>query len=257
MPTHLIVSPPNGGVVRITLHRPDALNALNTALLEELAVTLDQCSRSDEVRAVVLTGSQRAFAAGADINEMAERDLVGVLEDPRQHAWRAIADFSKPLIAAVNGFALGGGCELAMHADLIIAGDDARFGQPEIRLGIMPGAGGTQRLVRAVGKTLASQMVLTGEPIGARRALQAGLVNEITPPELTVERATDIATRIAAMAPLAVRLSLEALAKAEDTDLATGLRFERHAFTLLAGTDDRREGLAAFQQKRPPSFSGR
>lgn len=166
MPTHLIVSPPTGGVVLITLHRPDALNALNTALLEELADTLGRCALNQEVRAVVLTGSERAFAAGADIKEMAERDLVGMLEDPRQRAWKAIADFDKPLIAAVNGFALGGGCELAMHADLIIAGDTARFGQPEIRLGIMPGAGGTQRLVRAVGKALATQMVLTGEAIG-------------------------------------------------------------------------------------------
>jgi enoyl-CoA hydratase len=160
------------------------------------------------------------------------------------------------LVAAVNGYALGGGCELAMHADILIAGSDARFGQPEINLGIMPGAGGTQRLLRAVGKSMAMQMVLTGEPIDARQAQQAGLVSEVTEPELTVERALAIAQRIAAKAPLAVRLAKEALLKAQDTDLASGLRFERHAFTLLAGTQDRAEGIAAFQEKRQPRFTG-
>jgi enoyl-CoA hydratase len=205
---------------------------------------------------VVLTGSRKAFAAGADINEMAERDLVGILNDPRLAAWQRITAFSKPLVAAVNGYALGGGCELAMHADILIAGSDARFGQPEINLGIMPGAGGTQRLLRAVGKSMAMQMVLTGEPIDARQAQQAGLVSEVTEPELTVERALAIAQRIAAKAPLAVRLAKEALLKAQDTDLASGLRFERHAFTLLAGTQDRAEGIAAFQQKRQPRFTG-
>ncbi len=160
------------------------------------------------------------------------------------------------MIAAVNGYALGGGCELAMHADILIAGEDAQFGQPEINLGIMPGAGGTQRLLRAVGKSLAMQMVLSGEPISARRALEAGLVSEITPPELTVERALQIATTIANKAPLAVRLAKEALLKAQDLDLASGLRFERHAFTLLAGTADRNEGIRAFQEKRPARFNG-
>ncbi|MCD6439864.1 MAG: enoyl-CoA hydratase/isomerase family protein, partial [Halomonas sp.] len=144
----------------------------------------------------------------------------------------------------------------AMHADIIIAGESALFGQPEINLGIMPGAGGTQRLLRAVGKSLATQMVLTGEPISARRALEAGLISEITQPELTLERAMAIATRIAAKAPLAVRLARESLHKAMDTDLATGLRFERHAFTLLAGTADREEGIRAFQEKRPATFQG-
>ncbi|MGM0536495.1 MAG: 2,3-dehydroadipyl-CoA hydratase PaaF [Pseudomonadota bacterium] len=256
MPNLLIVEEPQRGVLRITLNRPEALNALNTRLLGELADVLDRAAENPDVRAVVITGSRRAFAAGADINEMAERDLVGMLEDPRQRHWSAIARFNKPLLAAVNGFCLGGGCELAMHADIIIAGHDARFGQPEINLGIMPGAGGTQRLVRAVGKGLATQMVLTGEPISARRALEAGLVSEITQPELTVERATAVAESIAAKAPLAVRLAREALHKAGDTDLATGLRFERHAFTLLAGTQDREEGIRAFQEKRPATFNG-
>ena len=240
----------------ITLHRPHALNALTTELLGELADELQRCADDPDVRAVGITGSRKAFAAGADLNEMAERDLVGMLDDPRQGYWQRITQFPKPLIAAVNGYALGGGCELAMHADILIAGEDAQFGQPEINLGIMPGAGGTQRLLRAVGKSLAMQMVLAGESISARRALDAGLVSEITQPELTVERALQIAQRIAAKAPLAVRLAKEALLKAQDLDLASGLRFERHAFTLLAGTADRDEGIRAFQEKRQADFKG-
>ena len=256
MPSNLIVQAPADGVRLITLHRPQALNALNTALLEELAAELHAADQDPQIRAVVITGSRKAFAAGADINEMAQRDLVGILDDPRVAHWQRIAGFGKPLIAAVNGFALGGGCELVMCADIVIAGSDARFGQPEINLGILPGAGGTQRLLRAVGKPLAMQMVLGGEAIGARHALQAGLVSEVTEPEFTVERALQVAVAIAAKAPLAVRLAKEALLKAQDMDLASGLRFERHAFTLLAGTADRNEGIRAFQEKRPARFQG-
>ncbi|QKZ05049.1 2,3-dehydroadipyl-CoA hydratase PaaF [Pseudomonas eucalypticola] len=240
----------------VTLNRPEALNALTSALLGELADELANAEQDPTTHAVVLTGNRKAFAAGADLKEMAERDLVGILNDPRVAFWQRITAFSKPLIAAVNGYALGGGCELAMHADILIAGRDAQFGQPEINLGIMPGAGGTQRLLRAVGKSLAMQMVLTGEPIGARQALAAGLVSEVTEPELTVERALAIARRIAGQAPLAVRLAKEALLKAQDTDLASGLRLERHAFTLLAGTHDRNEGIRAFQEKRRPRYRG-
>ncbi|WP_085615753.1 MULTISPECIES: 2,3-dehydroadipyl-CoA hydratase PaaF [unclassified Pseudomonas] len=257
MPRYLDVQAPEHGVQLITLQRPEALNALCTELLAELAAALEAAGRDEQIRAVVLTGSRKAFAAGADIREMAERDLVGILNDPRVAHWQSIAAFAKPLIAAVNGYALGGGCELVMCADIVIAGSDARFGQPEINLGIIPGAGGTQRLLRAVGKPLAMQMVLTGEAITARHALQAGLVSEITQPELTVERALNIARSIAAKAPLAVRLAKEALLKAGDTDLASGLRFERHAFTLLAGTADRDEGIRAFQEKRQARFQGR
>ena len=240
----------------VTLDRPEALNALTTAMLGELAHELANVEQDPTTHAVVLTGNRKAFAAGADLKEMAERDLVGILNDPRVAFWQRITAFSKPLIAAVNGYALGGGCELAMHADILIAGRDAQFGQPEINLGIMPGAGGTQRLLRAVGKSLAMQMVLTGEPINARQALAAGLVSEITEPELTVERALAIARRIAGQAPLAVRLAKDALLKAQDTDLASGLRLERHAFTLLAGTHDRNEGIRAFQEKRRPRYRG-
>ncbi|HEK1687902.1 2,3-dehydroadipyl-CoA hydratase PaaF [Pseudomonas machongensis] len=257
MPSNLVVQAPADGVRLITLHRPQALNALNTELLAELADELDAAAHDEHTRAVVITGNRKAFAAGADINEMAERDLVGILNDPRVAHWQRIAAFPKPLIAAVNGFALGGGCELVMCADIVIAGADARFGQPEINLGIIPGAGGTQRLLRAVGKPLAMQLVLTGETLDARHALQAGLISEMTQPELTVERALQVARSIAQKAPLAVRLAKEALLKAQDTDLASGLRFERHAFTLLAGTADRDEGIRAFQEKRPASFIGR
>lgn len=257
MPSNLVVQAPADGVRLITLHRPQALNALNTELLAELADELDAAGHDEHTRAVVITGNRKAFAAGADINEMAERDLVGILNDPRVAHWQRIAAFPKPLIAAVNGFALGGGCELVMCADIVIAGSEARFGQPEINLGIIPGAGGTQRLLRAVGKPLAMQLVLTGETLDARHALQAGLISEMTQPELTVERALQVACSIAQKAPLAVRLAKEALLKAQDTDLASGLRFERHAFTLLAGTADRAEGIRAFQEKRPASFIGR
>ncbi|HBS77182.1 MAG: 2,3-dehydroadipyl-CoA hydratase [Pseudomonas sp.] len=257
MPRTLAIDSPRSGVRLITLQRPEALNALNTELLGELAEQLASADADNETRVVVITGSSKAFAAGADINEMAERDLVGVLNDPRIAHWQDICRFSKPMIAAVNGFCLGGGCELAMHADILIAGESARFGQPEINLGIMPGAGGTQRLLRAVGKSLAMQMVLAGQQIDARHALRAGLVSEVTQPELTVERAVVVASLIAEKAPLAVRLAKEALLKAQDTDLATGLRFERHAFTLLAGTADRNEGIRAFSEKRRPVFIGK
>lgn len=256
MPLTLAVEFIEPGVRLITLQRPQALNALTTQLLGELADELNAAQSDHNTHAVVITGSAKAFAAGADINEMAERNLVGILDDPRQASWQTLTRFSKPLIAAVNGFALGAGCELAMHADIIIAGEDARFGQPEINLGIMPGAGGTQRLLRAVGKSMAMQMVLTGEPINARQALRSGLVSEVTQPEFTVERALHIAHSIATKAPLAVRLAKEALLKAMDTDLASGLRLERHAFTLLAGTRDRDEGIRAFQEKRRPAFTG-
>ncbi|MGC5698690.1 2,3-dehydroadipyl-CoA hydratase [Pseudomonas sp. NFXW11] len=256
MPQHLAVETLDGGIRLITLQRPEVLNALNTALLTELATALDEAQQDPQTHAVVLTGSRQAFAAGADLREMAERDLVGILNDPRQRCWEQLRGFAKPLLAAVNGLALGGGCELALQADIIIAGEDARFGQPEINLGIMPGAGATQRLPRCVGKSLAMQMILTGEPIGAQHALRAGLVSEVTQPERVVERALHLARLIASKAPLAVRLAKEALLKAMDTDLASGLRFERHAFTLLAGTQDREEGIAAFQNKRQPQFKG-
>lgn len=252
----LITDAPDDGVLTIRLNRPDALNALNTALLHELAELLDASAQDDAIRAVVITGNARAFAAGADIREMADLNAVGVMNDPRPGHWARIAAFPKPLIAAVNGYALGGGCELVMHADIVIASRDASFGQPEINLGIIPGAGGTQRLIRSVGKALASQMVLTGEAISAERAQQAGLVSEITEPELTLERAQAVARRIARQAPLAVRQAKDVLGRAFETHLASGLAYERKAFTLLAATEDRNEGIAAFIEKRRPNYRG-
>jgi enoyl-CoA hydratase len=245
------------GVQLLTLNRAAARNALRTQTLRELADALEQAAADESIRAVVLTGGPQVFAAGADLREMAALDLIATLNDPRQTYRTCIGRFPKPLLAAVNGFALGGGCELAMQCDIIIAGDNARFGQPEINLGIIPGAGGTQRLIRAVGKSLAMKMVLAGEMIDARTALAAGLVAEITPPELTIERTLALAGTIAAKPPLAVRLAKEALLKALETPLETGLDLERKAYNLLAATEDRREGIAAFLEKRRPRFMGR
>lgn len=244
------------GVLTVTLNRPEAFNALNTLLLQELADLLEQVEQDNEIGAVVITGGAKVFAAGADIKEMAALDAVGVMNDARPKHWRRIYQFSKPLIAAVNGYALGGGCELVMHCDIVIAGDSALFGQPEINLGIIPGAGGTQRLIRTVGKPLAMKMVLSGEMIDAKTALSAGLVAEVTIPEKTIERATELAHTIARKPPIAVRLAKEALLKAFETDLEAGLNLERKAFTLLAATEDRQEGIAAFMEKRKPHFKG-
>jgi len=218
---------------------------------------LQSCTDDDSVRAVVVTGNEKVFAAGADIKEMAALDAVGVLNDPRVLHWRRIAQFPKPLIAAVNGFALGGGCELVMHADIVIAGNNAQFGQREINLGSIPGAGGTQRLIRTVGKSMAMQLVLSGEFISAAQARDFGLVSEVTIPERSLERATELARKIATKPPIAVRQAKEVLLKAYDTTLDSGLSLERKAFTLLAATEDRNEGIAAFMEKRKPNFTGK
>ena len=200
-------------VLRITLDRPQSRNALRSQTLAEIAAALDSAETDPAIRAVVLTGGGSVFAAGADINELAAHDAVSIHTDGRPKHWAAIRRFPKPIIAAVNGFALGGGCELAMHADIVVAGADARFGQPEINLGIIPGAGGTQRLTWAVGKSLAMRMVLTGEPVDAETARAHGLVAETCQPELTLERAHAIAETIAAKPPLAVRAAKEAVLK--------------------------------------------
>lgn len=253
----ILIEIPRDGVRLITLNRPKVRNALRTRTLAEIAEALDAADSDDAVRACVITGGADVFAAGADIKEMAGTSAVDVMDEPRQAHRRRIDRFSKPLIAAVNGYALGGGCELAMQADIIIAGDSARFGQPEINLGVIPGAGGTQRLIRAVGKSLAMKMVLSGEIIDARTALAAGLAADVTPPELTIEKAVDLAGTIAGKPPIAVRLAKDALLKSFEQPLGAGLDYERKAFTLLAGTEDRNEGIAAFIEKRRPRFSGR
>lgn len=243
-------------VALLTLNRPEARNALTTALLAEIADALDAWTSDAGIRAVVITGGEKVFAAGADLREMQSLNMVGVMQDIRPSIWRRIAGFPKPIIAAVNGYALGGGCELVMHADIVIAGKNAEFGQPEINLGIIPGAGGTQRLIRTVGKSLAMKLVLSGEFIGAEEARAAGLVAEVTEPEITCARALELAKKIAAKPPLAIEQAKDVLLKAFETHLDQGLLYERKAFTILSGTADRNEGIQAFFEKRPPVFKG-
>ncbi|WP_343644431.1 2,3-dehydroadipyl-CoA hydratase PaaF [Enterobacter sp.] len=247
----------HGRVLQLTLNRPAARNALNNALLAQIADALEAAAVDSAISACVIYGSERCFAAGADLNEMAEKDLPATLNDIRPQLWGRVNAFNKPLIAAVNGFALGAGCELALLCDVVIAGDNARFGLPEITLGIMPGAGGTQRLIRSVGKSLASKMVLTGESITARQALNAGLVSDVFPPPLTLEYALRQAGLMARHSPLGLQAAKQALRQSQEVPLQAGLVQERQLFTLLRATDDRREGIDAFLQKRTPDFKGR
>ncbi len=256
-PQDLRISHPAPGVVQLTLHRPEVRNALRTQTLAEIAAELTAATSDDAIRAVVLTGGLQCFAAGADVREMAQLGPLDLLVHERQRHWRTIATFPKPLIAAVCGYALGGGCELALACDLIVAGNNAQFGQPEVNLGIMPGAGGTARLARTLGKALTMQMVLTGQPIGAQAALAAGIAVEVDEPESALARAVELASIMAAKAPLAVRLAKEAVLRAFDLPLTEALVAERQAFALLAASQDRNEGIAAFLEKRPPKFTGR
>ncbi|SDX71942.1 enoyl-CoA hydratase [Collimonas sp. OK242] len=253
----ILVDRSRAGILLITLNRPEARNALRNDTLREIGVALRGATDDDAVRAVVITGGEKIFAAGADIKEMAQLGPIDALTDIRPEYWKAIAAFHKPLLAAVNGYALGAGCELAMHADIVVAGAGARFGQPEINLGTIPGAGGTQRLIRTVGKPLAMKMVLSGEMIDAAAALAAGLVAEVTPDGQTIARALALAEVIAGKSPLAVRLAKEAMLKSFELGLESGLNLERKSFALLAASDDRQEGIAAFLEKRAPAFSGR
>lgn len=253
----IVVTRPAAGVVQITLHRPEFRNALRTQTLAELAAELATALADPETRAVVLTGGVDCFAAGADVREMAPLGPVEILTHERQKYWRAVATFAKPLVGAICGYALGGGCELALCCDILVAGNNARFGQPEVNLGMIPGAGGTQRLARTVGKSLTMQMVLTGQPIDAQAALAAGLVVEVAEAEAALARAVEIASIIATKPALAVRLAKEAVLRAYESALSEGLAAERQAFALLAASHDRNEGIAAFLEKRPPHFTGR
>ncbi|OFX27223.1 MAG: enoyl-CoA hydratase [Armatimonadetes bacterium RBG_16_67_12] len=247
----------DGAVAVVTLNRPKVLNALNQATMDEVVDALETLERDEAVRCVVLTGGERAFAAGADINEMAAATPVEMLSGYRFQQWERIRKIGTPIIAAVQGFALGGGCELAMLCDMIVAGEGARFGQPEINLGIIPGAGGTQRLTRAVGKARAMELILTGRHMTAAEAYGMGLVTRVVPDEVVVEEAKKLARQIAEKAPVAVRLAKEAILKAFDTTLEVGLDYERKLFYLLFSTEDHTEGIQAFLGKRPAVFKGR
>ncbi|AYA36571.1 enoyl-CoA hydratase [Hymenobacter oligotrophus] len=244
-------------VALIELNRPKELNALNLQLMQEVAAALKALDDNDEVRVIVLTGSERAFAAGADIKQMANRTAIDMLIVDQFTVWDQIRKTKKPLIAAVSGFALGGGCELAMTCDMIVASETAQFGQPEIKIGVMPGAGGTQRLTRAVGKVRAMEMVLTGQPIRADEALRAGLVNRVVPVGQYLEEAFRLAASIAEMSPVAARLAKESVNRAFETHLDEGLHFERKNFYLTFASEDQKEGMAAFVEKRKPDFKGR
>src|SRR5579864_1216302 len=244
-------------IATVTLNRPKVLNALSPELIREVNVALGELDADETVRAVVLTGGPKVFAAGADIGDMADRTAVEQLRRDQTGRWAGIAAFGKPLVAALNGYALGGGCELALMCDLIIAGDTARLGQPEINLGIIPGAGGTQRWPRTAGKYAAMEAVLTGAPITAVRAKELGIANKVVPAEMTIEVAKRIARQLAEKAPLAVRMAKEAVLKAFEGPLSDGLAAERKSFYFLFSTEDQKEGMHAFLEKRKAAFKGR
>ena len=245
------------GVALITLDRPEALNALSFDLLRDLATALEALDADPGCRAVVLTGGgTRAFAAGADVRELVGQTTATLSAGDDFDAWGRIDAVGLPMIAAVRGFALGGGCELAMACDLLIAGDDAQFGQVEIKIGIIPGAGGTQRLTRAIGKARAMELILTGRSMGADEAYAAGLVTRVVPAAATVDAALEMAAVVAAMPPLAVRAAKRVIRDAAELPLSHGLAAERQAFFALFDTDDQREGMTAFIEKRPASWSG-
>jgi enoyl-CoA hydratase len=256
-PLVLVERQPEKRTALVRLNRPKQLNALNGAVMDALCGSLEELDRDADVRVIVVTGNERAFAAGADIGEMAGASPIDMLVTNRIGQWDRIRKITKPVIAAVNGWALGGGCELAMTLDLIVAGEGAKFGQPEINIGVIPGAGGTQRLTRAIGKSQAMRMVLTGEPITAREAEAAGLVALITQDELVVEDALALAAKMAEKSPLALRLAKEAVNAAYEMSLTDALAHERRLFYLLFASDDQKEGMAAFLEKRTPDFTGR
>ncbi len=244
-------------VALIRLNRPKALNALNSELLGELAIALSQIEADDSVRCVVLTGSDRAFAAGADIKEMSDKSYAQMYRmNFFADAAKAVETFRKPIIAAVAGYALGGGCELAMLCDFIIAAENAKFGQPEINLGVSPGIGGSQRLTRFVGKSKAMDMVLTARQMDASEAERSGLVSRVVPVEKLIEEAMAAAAKIAALSPLAVMVNKEMVNQAYETTLSAGVQFERRLFHSLFAFDDQKEGMSAFIDKRPASFTG-
>lgn len=247
----------HGSVGVVKLNRPQQLNALNSQTMEELTTAVEAFDRDPQIGAIVITGNERAFAAGADIKEMADASAVDMLYRDAVSRWDRLRRVKKPVIAAVSGYCLGGGCELAMACDMIVASESARFGQPEINIGVMPGAGGTQRLVRAVGKAIAMEMVLNARFLSADEALRYGLINRVVPVEVYLEEAIRLGQEIAERAPVAVRLAKEAINKAFETSLADGLEFERRLFYFLFATEDQKEGMRAFIEKRKPEWKGK
>jgi enoyl-CoA hydratase len=246
-----------GAVGVVLLNRPKQLNALSDALMDELVSALEELDRDDAIRAIVLAGNERAFAAGADIGELAQASAIDLYYGRRIERWDAIRALWTPLVAAVSGFCLGGGCELALSCDLIVASETAQFGQPETGLGIIPGAGGTQRLTRAVGKALAMDVILSGRRLNAHEALAAGLVARVVAKEAWLDEAKRLARDIAEKGPVATRLAKESVDRAQETNLTAGLDAERRALYLAFASDDAREGLTAFTEKRKPEFKGR
>jgi len=248
----------DGAVGLIQLNRPKVLNALNGGLMTELGDAVEEMDRNDAVQCIVVHGSERAFSAGADIDQMKSATPLVMLENSWiNRNFDRLRRVTKPIIAAVSGYCLGGGCELAMTCDIIIASETAQFGQPEISIGIIPGGGGTQRLARAVGKSRAMEMILTGASIDAQTAARYGLVTRVVPAEATVDAALELASRIAALPPLAVRAAKAAILAADEAGLRAGLAGEREAFFRLFDTQDQAEGMAAFTEKRTPTWSGR
>lgn len=253
----VLIEYPTEHVALVRLNRPEARNALSVPLRQVLADAFVALAADDAVRAVVLTGNAAAFAAGADLAEMAGLDVAGALARPTHALSAPIRDFPKPLVAAIEGWCLGGGLELALMADILVAGETARLGLPEIKVGVLPGNGGTQRLPRLVGRPVAMLMLLTGEPVPASRALAMGLVSEVVAAGESVARGLEIAARIAAMPPLAASLIKDLVREGAEASLPAALAMERRALALLFATEDRREGVAAFLEKRPPRFTGR
>lgn len=249
------ISIENESILIITINRREVHNALRTNTLKEIAEVL--INTSEDIRCVILTGGEKVFAAGADINELDEKGALESIQDVRTSYWETIKEFKKPIIASVNGFCLGGGCELAMHCDIIIAGDNAQFGQPEINLGIIPGAGGTQRLTKALGKSNAMLALLTGDFLDAKSAKKMNLISEVVPVETTMIRSMEIATKIAGKSPLAVSAIKSAVLNSYDNGLSASLKYEKTIFSGILSSNDKKEGIKAFKEKRKPKFKGK
>ena len=253
----LVESSRDGNVVLLRLNRPEARNALSPELMEELASKLERLDPDPDVRCIVIAGSDKVFAAGADIKAMSERSFAEALRHPAASFWRRLAAIKTPMIAAVSGYALGGGCELALACDMIVAAEGATFGQPEINLGIIPGGGGTQRLARVLGKQRAMELVLTGERFDATAALELGLVNRVVEGGGWLDEAMALAATVAERPPIAARLAKQAVIAADETALSAGLENERRLYELAMATEDRVEGMTAFLEKREPKFEGK